>query len=221
MLDDLLSIIAPHLCYGCGKTGALLCQYCKYDIANDKNEVCLSCLKPSTGGRVCSRCDVAYERGWLVGFRDGSLKDLIDAYKFQRVRAGYKALAELLDASLPELPRRTVIVPVPTVSSHIRERGYDHMILIAKELGHLRHLPVRPLVKRLTKLTQHDLGANERQKAASRAFMVETELDPAATYLLLDDVMTTGATVNYAAKALRKAGAEHVFVAVVARQTLD
>jgi ComF family protein len=221
MVDDLLAIIAPHLCYGCGKTGSQLCHYCKYDIINDKNEACLTCLGLSAGGRICGRCDVAYERGWFVGFREGPLKDLIDAYKFQRARSGYTVLADLLNSSLPDLPARTVIVPVPTVSSHIRERGYDHMMLIAKKFDKLRHLPVQPLVKRLTNITQHDLDATERERAAREAFTVEAKLDPKITYLLLDDVMTTGATVNYAARALRNAGAEHIFVAVVARQTLD
>ncbi len=220
MLDKLLSIVAPHLCYGCGKTGTLLCQSCKYDIINDKNSACLLCLRPSLAGSICSKCDVTYERGWFVGYREGQLKDLIDAYKFQRVRSGYRVLAELLHDNLPDMPPGTVIVPVPTATAHIRERGYDHLALVAKEFGKLRHLPVRPIVKRLTKATQHNLGAAERQQAASQAFMVEAKLDPAATYLVLDDVMTTGATVNYVAKALRAAGAEHVYVAVIARQTL-
>ncbi len=221
MLDNLLSIVAPHLCYGCGKTGTLLCQSCKYDIVNDKNEACLVCLGPARSGEICSRCDVAYEKGWFIAEREGPLKDLIDAYKFQRAKAGYAVLAELLGSSLPELTPETFIVPIPTAGDHIRQRGYDHLALIAKEFGRLRHLPVLPVVKRLTNLTQHDLSAEERELAASRAFIVEAKLDPGATYLLLDDIMTTGATLKYAAEAMRAAGAEHIFAAVIARQALD
>lgn len=221
MIDNLLSIVAPHLCYSCGKTGVLLCQSCKYDIINDKNNVCLLCFKPSLGGKICPDCDALYQRGWFVSYRDGALKDLIDAYKFEHAKAGYKVLADLLHKSLPDMPPGTVIVPVPTVVAHIRERGYDHLALVACEFGHLRHLPVQPLVKRLTNLTQHDLSAKERKTAASRAFVVEAELDPSVTYLLLDDVMTTGETVKYCATALCQAGAKQIFVGVVARQTLD
>ncbi len=221
MIDNLLAIVAPHLCYGCGKTGTLLCHGCKYDIINDKNSDCLVCLGSSMRGIICSNCQVPYERGWFINFRDGSLKDLIDAYKFNHAKAGYKVLADLLHSNLPDMPPKTVVVQVPTAAAHVRQRGYDHLALIAREFGNLRHLPVQPLIKRLTDLTQHELSAKERKAAASRAFVVEPKLDTSVTYLLLDDVMTTGATLKYAAEALREAGAEHVFVAVIARQALD
>lgn len=170
---------------------------------------------------LCKGCRVPYERAWAVGNREGVLQRLIGLYKFERARSGYKALGELLLNSLPELPPETIIVPVPTVSGHIRERGYDHMLLIAKYVAKKRGLKLQRLLERKTSTKQRQAGASQREVQAKRAFEVRGVISKDVPYLLLDDVITTGATLKYASKALVDAGAKHVWVAVVARQTLD
>lgn len=153
--------------------------------------------------------------------RRDALEKLIDGYKFANARAAYRPLAELLHERLPVLPGSVVIVPVPTVSAHIRQRGYDHMLLIARRFGRLRKLPVSTVLRRVTSTRQRDAGRAQRITQAKVAFQCFEQLNPTVTYLLLDDVMTTGATMRYAAKALRDAGAETVWIASVSRQPLD
>lgn len=176
---------------------------------------------PSNTG-VCSDCKdkVAYTRAWCVGERVDGLAQLIDGYKFHRVRAGYRVLAGLLDTRLPEVPAETVVVPVPTIPRHIRQRGYDHTLLLAHEFARRRHLALDNSLKRATNTVQLGSSRQQRLRQAQEAFLVPNTVRP-LTYLLIDDVITTGATVDEAAKKLRVAGALDIWLGVVARQPLD
>ena len=221
MLDKLLSLMAPHHCCGCDKIGSLLCGNCINYIKDETKMVCLVCHRPTAKMWLCSDCKVPYERAWAVGNREGVLQRLIGLYKFERAKSGYKELGDLLLSSLPELPPETIIVPIPTVSGHVRERGYDHMLLIARYVAKKRGLRLQCLLERKTGTKQRQAGASQRESQAKRAFSVNGVIDGSVPYLLLDDVITTGATLKYASKALVDAGAKHVWVAVIARQTLD
>jgi len=219
MIDDALQIIAPHHCYSCGKTGFLLCSSCKYDIIQAFQNDCVVCFQASKSG-VCARHRLPYQKAWVVGRREGSLEGLINAYKFENAKTGAKVLAQLLDETLPSFAESTIVVPVTTIRKHIRERGYDHMVLVAKEFAQLRHLTYEPLLRRQTATHQRGESALQRERNAREAFAaVKTYSD--VPYLILDDVMTTGATLKYAAKALKDAGAQTIFVAALARQPLD
>lgn len=222
MLDTVLSFIAPHHCSGCSVSGTLLCSNCKYDIISEPFSACVACGKGLVGTTgICASCVVPYQRAWCVADRRDHLQQLIGNFKFTNARAAYRPLAELLDESLPMLPRDTRIVPIPTVTSHIRQRGYDHMDLIARHFGKLRNLPVDTRLRRISNTTQRGVGVRERAKQAKAAFACSRTLDGAAAYLLLDDVITSGATVRFAAQALIDAGAETVWVASISRQPLD
>jgi len=220
MIDKVLSIIAPHRCCGCDESGSLLCDNCKYDITNEQKTYCVVCNRPTIISWLCTNCRVPYQKIWIVGERDGVLQRLVGLYKFERAKAAHKQLGDLLLDVLPELPSNTVIVPVPTAHSRIRERGYDHMLLIAKYVAKKRNLKLERLLIRKTNTKQRQTNAIQRTKQAKQAFAVKGGIMPDAPYLLLDDVITTGATIKYASQALRDAGAKHVWVAVVARQSL-
>jgi len=221
MIDTLLSIVAPHHCCGCGKSGVLLCPNCKYNIISETKNVCLACGRPSFRPGVCNTCKVPYSRAWFVGERKDVLQRLVGLYKFERVKSAYNDLASLLDNVLLQLPDSTVIVPIPTVPAHIRERGYDHTLLLARRLGRIRKLPVARILVRNTNTMQRHATAAARGLQAKIAFKVVGVVDENINYLIVDDVVTTGATVRYAAKALKDAGASQIWVAVLARQTLD
>lgn len=160
-------------------------------------------------------------QAWLIGKREGLLKELVDVYKFERAKTAYQPLARLLSEKLPMLPGDTSIVPVPTASAHIRERGYDHIELIAKELARLRKLRYAPLLGRASSATQRSASKLQRQQQAATAFRCVREPEPGRQYLLIDDIVTTGATMSAASKCLKAAGATEVVVAAIARQMLD
>lgn len=220
MIDKMLEFVAPHLCSGCGKTGSLLCDHCKYDIISQPFLGCVVCYRINSDG-VCPRHLMSYKKAWVVGIRSGTLQRLIGSFKFQNMKAAAENLAVLLDNRLPDLPPDTVVVPIPTAPAHIRERGYDHMLLIARYFSMLRNLPLVSLLGRANTATQHRANRAKRLEQAQSAFKVIGSIDPTATYLILDDVVTTGATIKEASQLLSEAGARSIFVGVLARQPLD
>lgn len=209
IVEGVLASIAPHLCLNCGKTGSLLCPYCKYDISSEPFLACFVCETPEMSG-ICSTHSAPIEKAYLVNPRRGAVKDLIEGLKFHNVKAAARVAAELLHERLPYLPKGTVIVPIPTVAGHRRQRGYDQVALIAGWLGRIRDVPVSPLLIRRSKTTQRELNRHERAVAAAQAFGLDArlalKLSKGTPVLLIDDVITTGATVIEAAKVLSAAG---------------
>lgn len=220
MIDALLQFIAPHICTGCQKVGTLLCDNCKYDISVEPYEQCIVCQAPSLAG-VCQKHRTAYEKAWCVGERRDVLQRLIGNYKFQNAKAAHRPLAQLLDERLPQLPANAVLVPVPTLSRHIRERGYDHVDLITRELAKWRGLAIERIIERSGNTVQHHADRRQRISQALKAFTTTQSVDPEKTYIILDDVVTTGATIGHMAQLLKTAGAQTIWVAVIARQPLD
>lgn len=220
MIEKLASYLAPHYCYSCTKIGSVLCDNCKFYILDDMQELCINCQKPSFSG-ICVKCikRVDYKRVWLVGKRQDALEGLINAYKFQRVKSAIHACVELLDSRLPILPENTIIVPVPTVAKHIRIRGYDHTAILAEQIAKRRNLNYSPILNRQHSLTQLGSDAKTRHAQAASAFRANETLHK-KPHLLIDDVVTTGATLKYASKALKDAGANEVWAAILARQNL-
>ncbi len=221
MIDNLLSFVAPHLCCGCGKLGELLCDNCKYNIIYEPKTVCLVCERLCGADGLCNTCRVPYTRAWCAGERRDVLQRLIGLYKFERARAAHKVLGDLLLETLPELPIDTIIVPVPTARSHVRERGYDHTVLIARYIATKRNLKFEESLSRIGSTTQRRASATKRQAQAKTAFAARRDIIKGVPYLLVDDIVTTGSTIKYASQVLKNAGATEVWVAVLARQTLD
>lgn len=223
MIDNFLQIIAPHYCCGCQKAGALLCKSCIYNITDEYTNSCMNCGKLSIDG-VCQECSkkVAYQKGWCVGVRDEALKELINRYKFEYAKAAHKPLASLLHQTLPIFPKDTVVVSIPTIGKHIRQRGYDHALLLSRHFAKQRRLRFSPVLKRRNNTVQREAAnAKEREKQATGAFKCAQKLDKTVPYLIIDDVITTGATIRAAAKCLKQSGAEQIFIAAVARNPLD
>jgi ComF family protein len=221
MLDGLFGLLAPHSCSGCGKLGDILCQSCKNDIISEPFSRCLECLQPTSSQNMCSLCrkKLRIEAAWCVGLREGAPKQLLARYKFASARDASRVCVDLLDATLPLLPSQTVVVPVPTASAHVRVRGFDHMGRITAPLAKQRHLLHGQILQRLDNTTQHFKTKQDRIKTAAQGLEVRGAVPH--TVLLVDDIYTTGATVRACVTALRQAGAERVYVAIIARQAID
>lgn len=213
--------MAPDYCCGCGEIGSVLCPNCFYDITCEFETRCLDCWSPKSDQTSCSRCKQPYQNAWTIGIREGTLERLVGTSKFESVRSGCDVQAQLLHSRLPQLPAQTCIVPVPTIRRHIRQRGYGHAERIAQQLANLRKTDYDTLVSRKQQFVQHGATKKQREQQAKLSYTVQVQLDPDCTYVVVDDVYTTGSTVRYVTQALQAAGAVNVWIAVTSRQTLD
>ncbi len=220
MLDNVLSIIAPHHCYGCTKLGVVLCDNCKYNITIDQYEQCILCGASAGKSTLCGNCSAPFSRAWCAGERQGVLLQTLNAYKFERVEAAYKPLASLLADITPQLPSDCVVVPIPTIPSHVRQRGYDSVELVARQFAKQKNVRMERVLQRRTTTIQTGRSRKQRLDQAADAFQLKHSLGD-SIYLLVDDVVTTGATLISAARLLREGGAREVWVAALARQPLD
>lgn len=221
---SLLDLIAPHSCLSCGHLGTVLCDRCKKHILAHHTHICPNCKEPLLSAKCpnCSELPPIY----AIGPRHELLDHLIHTYKYESTRALAPILAELLNSVLPpDLPTNTLVVPLPTSTKHIRERGLDHTLLLAKHLARLRGWRVaRPLIR--TKNTvQVGSDRTTRLKQADNAYAPAKRfvIDPTATYLLLDDVWTTGASILAATKKLQLLGIanDHISVTLLAFSTIS
>ncbi len=144
---------------------------------------------------------------------EGVAKDLIHVLKFERSRASADVVANLLAETLPVLGD-IVITHVPTATSRIRTRGYDQAALIARRLAIQLGVEYAPLLSRLGQQRQVGKNRSERRSQMQELFIATKK--PAKHVLLVDDVITTGATLEACARILKDAGAKRVSAAVFA-----
>jgi ComF family protein len=157
----------------------------------------------------------------VVGLRRDGLQRLVGDFKYNSERGSAKVIVRLLDQTLPnkELNDFTV-VPITTVAKNVRYRGFDHMKLVGKRLAKVRRLPFAPdLLSRKNNSTQHNqAGLAARRRNAAESLSINPRVKVPSKILLLDDIYTTGATVETTAKILRRNGAKEIWLVIVARQ---
>ncbi len=215
------------------KTGAVtgahlpwrwVCKECAEDILLVRPPCCHTCGFPFYGvvsaGRSCPNCselDPEFEEGRTLLLHKGGGSTLVIELKYHGARYILDDVA-MLARNTPELDnylRGAILVPVPLHPARLRQRGYNQSELIARTISDatLSGSQVLPILKRIrATATQTRLHRSERARNVKNAFAIagETPLDSSACYIMVDDVFTTGATLNACAAALRKAGARTV-----------
>jgi len=219
MLDGLLSWLAPHPCISCGALGTLLCSYCKKYIIGHKTRHCLWCNRPSRHG-LCDLHVGDYYRAYWLGDRYGALQTLVDDPKLRGRREASRVAAQLLAAAF-HIPPSAWLVPLPTSTKHVRMRGYDHTAALVYHVSRATGALARPILQRARHFVQKDVSRAERFAQVQGAFVVNEALNPATLYILVDDVVTSGASAAEAARSLRAAGARQIWLLCIARQPLD
>jgi len=147
------------------------------------------------------------------------LDRLLPRFKFHGDLAAGRLLSQLMGEACATWPRPDALVAVPLHRSRLRQRGYDQALELARPLARMLRLPLRHdlLHRRHPTAAQSDLGAVARRRNVRNAFVADTAHALPAHVVLVDDVMTTGATLHAAANALRRAGVARIDAWVCAR----
>ncbi|MBI1881743.1 MAG: ComF family protein [Chloroflexi bacterium] len=224
--QSLLDLLFPPRCISCKATHSWLCQDCFNRISFITTPICNRCGTPKTADapacRQCKNNPLQYIDGIrsAASFEDNPIRPAIHFLKYRNHKAVVSVLATLLAETYQRYHLAVdVIVPVPLHASRLRERGYNQSELLARAMGDIFDVPVNSSTLQRTRHTrsQMTLGVNERHQNVAEAFACGN-LDLAGQIiLLLDDVCTTGSTLDACASALKKSGAVAVWGLTLAK----
>ncbi len=234
-----LRFLIPVDCAACGLALGddpvpLFCARCWATIAPLTQPRCARCDRPFVSPvatefspdhhcQTCLERPPSYTKAWTLYPYLPPLQDAIRLLKYNARPSLAEPLARLMLAALPPSLSIDLIMPVPLHPRRLREREFNQALLLADRLRAALHAPVvyTNLVRVLPAAAQTSLSRKERLRNLRGAFAVRTPAEVAGKRIVLvDDVFTTGATVNECAKTLRKSGSGDVFVLTLAR-TMD
>jgi ComF family protein len=217
-MASLLDVLLPPACAACGRSGALFCDVCRAGLAPPSREEDRF-VAPDAGVVLGDALILA-----IAAFAHaGPGRRALAALKY----TGASRLATVLaGAAAPAMPRLLAIsgpaalVPVPVHRERLRERGYNQAELIARELARITRVPCIDLLERVRPTTkQHRLDRSARLANLRQAFALRPGVRVLpATVVLVDDIVTTTATLEACASVLRNAGVEAVYGFAVARE---
>lgn len=220
VLSELLALLAPPVCATCraplGRGDEILCPACRRAVPWLRGTRCRRCGLPAPC-RPCPAARAAFDAAWSPVAYDGSARELVAALKFRAALPVVEVMAAQIAAGAPPgLLRGAALVPVPLHPTRRRGRGFDQAHRLARALSARTGLPLEPCLRRTGSPTRQ-LGAGRRERQATGRIDVRAIAPAPDRALLIDDVHTTGATLDTCARALKAAGAQHVAAITYAR----
>lgn len=221
----LADLVFPVYCLSCNKEGEFLCDACFGKLSRLEKQLCVVCEKPTPYGKTHPECVSRNKIDGIISalpYRDPKITKLIETFKYQFIHDLSPKLAKLLvneikSQSLEGYFSEFTIIPVPLHKQRLNWRGFNQAELISDALAHELGIPVnKSLIERyrFTK-PQVKMDRARRLENITDAFRVNTDRTP-GKYLLVDDVVTTGATLNEIGKLLKKCGAQEVWAVTLA-----
>ena len=233
LTQETLLLIYPPTCAGCTRafnSDKPFCPDCFSALDLISDPYCPLCGIPfgakTTISHLCGDClgsHHRFDRARSTGIYQGLIREVINRFKYGGQTFLVRPLARMLMGPAEELIRLhriDMIVPVPLHYRRLRQRGFNQASLLARRLGSLLRIPVDYSSLRRTRWTEPQIGLSRNQRAANvkGAFSLKAmEKVKGKGVLLLDDVLTTGETVNQCARVLQDGGAREVVVLTVAR----
>lgn len=226
----LLDILFPKFCLNCGKEGNYLCSDCISLIDIVERQYCPFCAPPKVvlNGKTCPSCRKTKKLNGLyfaTSYNNYIIKKTIHQLKYYHIKELTKPLAFLIISHLINLNKNInfssfALIPIPLHKKKLKKRGFNQSEELAKEISKILKIPVlsNVLIKTKKTLNQVDLKKREREENIKGAFFCQKpESVKNKKILLVDDVFTTGATMEEGARVLKNAGASQVWGIVVAR----
>ncbi len=218
-----LDLFFPPRCDGCHRTGVWLCDDCLSQVPRLTPPFCERCGDKVESGKLCARCRTSplhIESIRSVVYFEGVLRHAMHQLKYR----GRTVLAESLGGLMADYWTQhpipiDVVVPVPLHATRLRERGYNQAGLLAREMARQAGLTLdeRTLVRHRSTVSQVDLNAEQRRENVHAAFTCSGPALAGMRVLVIDDVCTTGSTLDACAVALKEGGATSVHALTLAR----
>lgn len=224
----MLDILYPPHCFLCGeplRAHGYICDDCLNSFRKISDPVCEKCGKPALeSGGVCSECakgerEFFLARSWGIYKPGEPLAESISGLKYEGERALARDLGNLLGRGKTEVMTDRVdgLTYVPLSQDKLEDRGFNQAELLAREFAREKDIPLfHSLIKQEPTKPQAELSREKRLVNVRGSFACEEGVDY-ETVLLIDDVFTTGSTVDECSKVLKEAGAERIYVATLAR----
>mgnify|MGYP003750078853 FL=1 len=220
----------PQSCVHCGKDGSLLCDLCIRDSTAVSKDVCRKCAEPLAKPGTCTRCVIdgsSLDRLYGSFLYETPVGTAVRAFKFDDVRALAGVLGGMFNVESMNRSEADLILPVPMHKSRLRSRGYNQSEILGRKLSRRMGLEFHSdvLIRAENTVPQSEQPtAAARKTAIQGAFSVDTRHESVVLgkrVLLVDDVFTTGSTVQAAASVLKAAGASWVGAAVLTVQPIE
>jgi ComF family protein len=225
LFETAIGLLAPADCIICGQEGLALCAICSASEIAEFGERCWRCNSLSPRSRTCDKCRAVgpLSHTWISTNYETTAQQLVRKYKFGHMRAAAKPLAELMAGTFRRYNDASeidyLVVPVPTATSRIRERGFGHSEQLAKSVAQKLRLQSSNRLRRLDQTRQLGSSRPDRLTQLAGSFALKRPGQVRDRHILLiDDVITTGGTLISAAKTLKAAGAKQVNALVFAKR---
>lgn len=238
LFDGLCDLLFPHICLLCQKHLAIpdkkivLCSHCLQSLQRNRPPFCRKCSRPlekpfNNLCPTCRRFSFDFNAAWAACLYNEPVRQLIHLYKYDHKTVLRHHFFSILFSFITSyrLPlNHALVVPVPLHAARLRERGYNQAQLLAQLISRQYRIPmcINNLVRIRNTESQSILSQKERWTNIQHAFRIKRPIElKDKKILLIDDLLTTGATASEAAKTLKEAGARRVDVLTIAVTALE